>query len=88
MKRLSRGNDYGVKGTQTIDFIYKYKVLPKNKVTYVFYTCAYYPLKDKPYRIGITVRGNKLDYNNDAGLPTANLLEIKIIINSTILDAH
>lgn len=32
--------------------------------------------------------GDKLDYDNDAGSPAANLLETKIIINSTISDAH
>ena len=86
--RLSRGNDYGVKGTETIDFIYKHQVPPENKVTYASCVCDYRPLKDEPCRVRITVGGDKLDYHGDAGSPTANLLETKIIINSTISDAH
>ena len=86
--RLSKGNDHGVKGTETIDFIYKHQVPPENKVTYASYVCDYRPLKEEPYRVRITVGGDKLDYNDDAGSPAANLLETKIIINSTISDAR
>ena len=35
----------------------------------------------------ITVGGDRLDYNNDAGSLVANLLETKILLNSVILDA-
>ena len=86
--RLSRGNDHGVKETETIDFIYQHQVPSENKVTYASYVCDYRPLKEEPYRVRITVGGDKLDYNDDAGSPAANLLETKIIINSTISDAH
>ena len=36
----------------------------------------------------ITVGGDRLDYNDDAGSPAANLLETKILLNSVISDAH
>ena len=39
-------------------------------------------------RIRITVGSNQLSYETDTSLPAANLLETKIIINSTILDAY
>ena len=41
-------------------------------------------LTDKLYQVRITIRGNKLDYNKHIGLPVINLLEIKILLNSTI----
>ena len=86
--RLSRGNNYGVKGIETINFIYKYQVPLENKVTYVSYVYDYCSLKYEPYRVRIIVGDDKLDYNNNARSPTVNLLETKIIINSTISDAH
>ena len=44
-------------------------------------------MKDKPYRVRIIVGRDKLDYTEDMGLPVANLLEIKILINSMISNA-
>ena len=44
-------------------------------------------MKSEPNRVRITVGGDKLDYLFDAGSPAANLLETKVLINSTILDA-
>ena len=41
-------------------------MLPKNKATYALYIYDYYPLKDEPYKVRITVGGHKLDYHNDA----------------------
>jgi len=49
--------------------------------------CDYRPLKDEPYHVRITVGGDKLNYNDDAGSPAANLLETKILINSVISDS-
>ena len=36
----------------------------------------------------MVVGGDKLEYEYDAGSPAASLLETKLIINSTISDAH
>ena len=63
-------------------------MLPKNKATYALYIYDYYPLKDEPYKVRITVGDDKLDYNDNSSSPIANLLETKIIINSIISDAH
>jgi len=85
--RLANGNDAGIKGTQTIAFIPKSLVPSDKKVTYATMVCDYRPLKDEKYRVRITVGGNKLPYHDDAGSPVADLLETKILLNSTISDA-
>jgi hypothetical protein len=76
-----------VLGTDTIDFIHQHEVPPDKKVTYGNLICDYRPLKTEPYRVCLTVGGDKLPYNNDAGSPAASLLETKLILNSTISDA-
>ena len=47
----------------------------------------YGPLKSDPYQIFLVVWGDNLTHEEDAGAPTAYLLETKIIINSVISDA-
>ena len=47
----------------------------------------YRPLKNEPHRIRITVGGDRLSYQADAGSPAANMLETKVLVNSTISDA-
>ena len=39
------------------------------------------------YRVRIAVGGDKLTYDNDTGSLAVNLLETKVLLNSTILDA-
>ena len=76
-----------VTGTNTIRFIPR-DLVPKNaKVTYANMVCDYRPLKDDPFRVRLTVGGDKLEYDNDAGSPAASLIETKLILNSTISDA-
>ena len=55
-------------------------------MTYASYVYDYWPLKDESYRVRIVVSRDKLKYTEDAGSLVANLLETKILINSTILD--
>ena len=86
--RLAQGNRYGVRITDTIDFIHQHEVPDGRDVTYATFVCDYRPLKDDPYRGRITVGEDRLSYDDDAGSPAANLLETKILINSTISDAH
>jgi hypothetical protein len=40
------------------------------------------------YRIRMVVGGDKLLYPDDPASPAASLLETKLLINSTISDAH
>ena len=77
-----------VKGTDTIEFIPKSEVPKDKKVAYCNMICDYRPFKDEKYRLRMTVGGDVLPYNDDAGSPAASLLETKLIVNSTISDAH
>ena len=56
-------------------------------ITYATFVLDYQPLKTEPHRVRITVVSDKLSYNADVGAPAANILETKILINSTISDA-
>ena len=40
----------------------------------------YRPLKEEKYRVRITVGGDKLEYPDDVGSPTTNLLDTKVLI--------
>jgi hypothetical protein len=86
--RLAQGIQDRVVPTDTISFIKKAEVPHNKKVTYANFICDYRPLKSEPYRVRLTVGGDKLECKYDAGSPAASLLESKLIINSTISDAH
>ena len=86
--RLAKGNKYGVHGTDTIEFIHKHELPNGQRVTYATYVLDYRHLKEEQHRVRITVGGDRLIYPGDTGSPAANLLETKILINSTISDAH
>ena len=85
--RLLKGNKYGVKFTDTMEFIHKNLVPLGKKVTYASFVFDFRPLKSEPYRCRLVVGGDKLPYPNDASSPAASLLETKILLNSTISDA-
>ena len=82
--RLASGNDYGVKGTDTINFITKSEVEKDRDVTYATFVCDIKPHKTETHRIRITVGGDRLDCPEDTGSPAANMLETKLLVNSTI----
>ena len=50
--------------------------------------CDYSPLKSEPYRVKITVGGDRLEYPDDALSLAASILDSKLIFNSTISDAR
>ena len=85
--RLASGNIYGVKGTKTIRFIRKGQVPKDRDVTYATFVCSIKPLKQETHRVRITVGGDRLSCPDDTGSPAANLLETKLLVNSTISDA-
>jgi hypothetical protein len=74
-------------GTNTIVFIKKNQV-PQDRakdVTYGLITTLIQPEKlDKPNRTRLVTGGNRVHYPEDAGTPTANLLTVKLLLNSTI----
>ena len=55
MGRLAKGNKYGVKYTDTIEFIKQQAVPSGRDVTYGNFVCDHRPLKSEPWRIRLTV---------------------------------
>lgn len=74
-RRLAQGNIHRVRNTNMIDFVHKSELPKKKAVMYATFVCDYRALKYDPYRVCITVGGEKLTYNDDSGSPAANLLE-------------
>ena len=55
-------------------------------VIHTTFVCDYCPLKLELYYIWMIVGRDRLPYKKDTGLAAANLLETKILLNSTISD--
>ena len=75
-----------VKGTDTIVFIHKTSV-PQDRWKDVTYRCIvanFYPENDDPYCIRLTAVGNRINFPGDCGTPTADMITIKILLNSVI----
>jgi hypothetical protein len=74
-------------GTNTICFIKKDQV-PKEQakdVTYDLITTLIRPEKiDEPNRTQLVAGGDRVHYPGDAGTPTADLLTVKLLVNSII----
>ena len=71
-------------GNNNLFFLHRHQVPRGKKVTYANPVCDYRPLKDDPYRVRLTVGGDKLHCDFDVGAPAASLLEAKILFNSVI----
>ena len=84
--RVANGNMSGIKGTNTLKFISKRDVPSTKAVTYGSFVCDHHPLKTEKWRVRLVVGGDKLEYVSDAGSPTTNFLDTKIILNSVISD--
>jgi hypothetical protein len=75
-----------IDGTNTIFFVHKHEI-PQDRlkdVTYIKFVSSIQTQKKEPHQIRATLGGNLINYPDDAGTPTADLLLIKIFINSTI----
>jgi hypothetical protein len=83
---LAQGVGNRVKGTNTIYFIHKREVPPDRfkDVTYLKFVCNVRPEKDDPNCTRATFGGTDIHYPDDCGTPTADLLLIKILLNSVI----
>ena len=84
--RLAQGIPGRVEGTDTIDFI-EYDDIPvdrRHDVTYARIVCTYRNGKKDPNRTRITVGGNLINYPDDVGTPTADLLTVKLLLNSVV----
>eukprot|EP00804_Cyclotella_cryptica_P001048 CCRYP_008349-RA/>CCRYP_008349-RA protein AED:0.36 eAED:0.38 QI:0/0/0/1/0/0/3/0/608 len=85
--RLAQGIKGRVKATDTIKFIPKSDIPPDRlkDVTYIKFVCQVRTEKDEPNRTTqATFGGNLIHYPDDVGTPTADLLLIKIFLNSVI----
>ncbi len=74
-------------GTNTIIFIHKNQVpIDRAKdVTYGLITTLIRPEKtDEPNRTRLVAGGDRVHFPGDAGTPTADLLTVKLLINSII----
>ena len=85
--RLAQGMPGRNTGTNTIFFIKKDQV-PKERakdVTYGLITTLIRPEKiDEPNRTRLVAGGNQVHYPGNAGTPTADLLTVKLLLNSII----
>ena len=85
--RLAQGIGGRIKGTDTICFIHK-REIPTDRLkdfTYIKFVCNVRTEKKDPNWTRATMGGNLINYPKDVGTPTANLLLIKIFLNSIIL---
>ena len=84
--RLAQGIPGVVEGTDTFNFI-KYEQIPNERkpdVTYARICCNLRPEKEDPYRVRITVGGDRINYPFDVGTPTADMQLVKLLFNSII----
>ena len=74
------------KGTDTIFFIDKSNV-PTTRCKDNIYVCIlvnYIPEKSHNYRRCLTIGRNQVNYPHDCGMPTSNLLIVKLLLNSVV----
>ena len=86
--RLAQGIKGRVEPTNTIEFIHKSEI-PREQmkdVTYIRFVSNVRTEKEEPNRVRATMGGNLIHYPDDVGTPTADLLLIKIFLNSVISD--
>ena len=74
------------KPTNTIFFIRKHEIPEErfNDCTYGKFVCVVRPQKAEKNRTQLTVGGNRINYPGEVGTPTADMLLIKILLNSVI----
>jgi TfoX/Sxy family transcriptional regulator of competence genes len=85
--RLAQGlKDGRVTGTNTIFFIPK-ELVPKDRlkdVTYGSFSCDMKPNKKESHRTRLTAGGDRINYPEDVGTPTADMTLVKTFFNSVI----
>ena len=84
--RLAQGLDGVVEGTNTLEFIRKEDV-PKDRfkdTTYGQIVGNYRPEKEDPNRARLVVGGDRINYPGEVGTPTADMLTVKLLLNSIV----
>ena len=84
--RLAQGIGGRVDPTNTIFFITKCEVPPDRfkDVTYGRIVCNYRDQKAEKHRTRLTVGGDRINYPDDCGTPTSDLLTVKLLLNGVI----
>ena len=65
--------------------------IPKDRLkdqTYARIVADERPEKEEPDQIRVTMGGDRINYPGDCGTPTADLLTVKLLLNSVISTAH
>ena len=75
-----------VKGTDTIFFIDKSNVPTTHckDIPYVPIVVNYIPEKSNTYCRRLNIGGNQVNYPHERGMPTSNLLKVKLLLNSVV----
>jgi hypothetical protein len=85
--RLAQGlPDSRVNGANTIFFIHR-NLVPKYRlkdVTYASFVCDLRPNKKETHRTRLTAGGDRINYPEDVGTPTADVTLVKNFFNSVI----
>ena len=84
--RLAQGMPGRNNGTDTIHFIHR-KEVPEDKwkdITNCRIVCNERPQKKEVNRTRLTVDGSRINFDGDVGTPTADLLTVKMLLNSII----
>ena len=76
--------------TKTIKFVNKSEIPREQRhdITYARIVCNERPEKKDPDRTRITMGGNRINYPGDCGTPTADILTVKLLLNSVISTQH
>ena len=84
--KIAQGIPGPVKGTDTICFIGNYNVTTTRckDVTYVRIVVNYIPEKSYTCRMCLTIGNNQVNYPHNCGIPTSNLLIVKLLLNSVV----
>ena len=87
--RLANGLPHSnIVGTNTIEFV-PLEDIPKSKtITYGRLVVDIQPQKQETHRTRLTVGGNMIHYDNNTSTPTADLVTIKVLLNSVISTKH
>jgi hypothetical protein len=83
----SRNVSEQIAGNNTMYFILPHQVPAGRKVTYATFVCTMRPGKAEPWRIRMTVGGDRLIVDFDVRSPAISMLDMKLHINSVISDA-
>ena len=84
--RLAQGVGGRVKPTNTIFFI-QYDQVPidrRKDVTYGSFSCDIKPNRTETHRTRLTAGGDRINYPEDVGTPTADMTLVKVFFNSVI----